>query len=187
MRRILALLFVTGMLHGFAAAEEEMGNSRPREDKVAVDLAKRLIDSFRTTKGTNQWEPHLGPLDTWSLSVDTYSHGVPSSTIAALYNRACAKFATFYKKEMKTYYWLDVEGYPRLATVVQYHNEVSGPSYLLVAVYNNNDNDNFHFSYLEGVFEIKQGKGKYPPQFPFKIKIMGDWHIPKGLLRHDAQ
>ena len=191
MRRSLVLLCLFGLhsIAGFGKGPLDAGDDPVPQGKDTIPLAMSLIDSFGVGKGSNRWVPHLGPLEEWKLEVDTYSNSVPSSTIAALYSRACAKLVsvfgekpkTVYTPEIKTYCWRDLESYPRIVTVAQF--DTAG--YLIVSAARNNDNDSFSFAYESGSFldDLKKRKS-----IDLKsLKVMKDCHIPKGSLRDDAR
>jgi hypothetical protein len=75
-------------------------------DGDVVELTKQLIASLTARNKVDNW-PRLGPLQTWDLEIDTYTHDLPSSAIADLYACACKKLATLYGKEVKTFTWED--------------------------------------------------------------------------------
>lgn len=138
----------------------------------SVDLTRQLIAAMTAENKVDGW-PRLGPLETWDLEVDTYTHEVSSSVIASLYASACKKLAELYGKEVHTYTWSDLESWPRIATVVQFQNEGRGPSYLVVRAYQNNDNDSFSFQYCSGTFNTD------------KKQLQPSWTLPKNHLRSD--
>jgi len=137
-----------------------------------VGLTRQLIAAMTAENKVDHW-PRLGPLKTWDLEVDTYTHDVPSRVIASLYSSACQKLEALYGKEVHTYSWSDLEGWPRIATVVQFQNENRGHSYLVVRAYQNNDNDSFSFEYCSGVFDTA------------RKQMRPSWILPKGHLRTD--
>jgi len=143
-------------------------------DFDVVRLTKELLASLTSKNKVDKW-PRLGPLKKWDLEIDTYTHDLPSSAIADLYNEACSKLAELYGNEVTTYTWKDGEGYPRIETIVQLKNGSHRSSYLIVCAYSNNDNDMFLFAYLAGNFN---GRGKLR---------QSTWNLPKGLLRSDSE
>ncbi len=140
------------------------------KDNPDVALAKMLIKSLENGNKVDGY-PHIGPLDSWELGLDTFTNEVSSETIESLYSSACNKLIKLYKDEVKTYFWSDLEGWPRMATVVQFKIGDKHESYLIIRACQNNDNDSFYFSYKKGEFNI-QGK-----------KLMHSWKLPKGHLR----
>ena len=95
----------------------------------------------------------MGGLHKWQLSIDTFTHEVPSQSIEDLYYRTCKKLSDLYGKQVVTYRWADRMGYPGQVTIVQFKNEVRGDSYLVAGVFEANDNDSFWFSYIDGNYD----------------------------------
>lgn len=120
-----------------------------------VKQTEGLIETFTATNKVNNW-PRLGPLESWHLAVDTYTHDVPSSTIQSLYYLTCKKLDSLYRDETVTYRWNDEMGYPGQVTIVQFRNEARGDFHLATGVFEANDNDSFWFSYIEGDFDVSK-------------------------------
>lgn len=137
-----------------------------------VSSARQLISSLKRGDGDGvpDW-PHLGPVASWRIHIDTYTHDVSSSTIADLYSRACRKLVVLYKDEVKTYSWNDNEGYPRIATIVQFDIAGKPSDVLIVEGDQNNDNDSFTFEYRDGAFDTS------------KKKLLPSWELPPDHLR----
>ena len=141
------------------------------EKNDPVSITKLLIESVQRGNKIDGW-PHMGPLDSWELGIDTFTNEVSSKTIAELYTLTCKKLADLYGEEVKTYFWTDQEGWPRIATVVQFKIGDEARSYLVVRAFQNNDNDSFSFDHIDGEFDIKEKK------------LMPDSNLPEGLLRN---
>jgi hypothetical protein len=122
-----------------------------------VKQTETLIDGLTATNKVNNW-PTIGSLKKWSLSIDTFTDEVPSSTIEALYYRTCKKLKSLYGDKVKTYRWSDQMGYPGQATIVQFKNKVRGDSFLIARVFEANDNDSFSFAYLDGTYDVSTKK-----------------------------
>lgn len=121
----------------------------------AVKQAEGLIETFTATNNASNW-PKLGPLDSWDLNVNTYTHDIPSSAIQSLYYQTCKKLDSLYRDKAVTYRWSDTMGYPGQVTIVQFKKEGLGDSYLITSVFEGNDSDSFRFSYVEGEFDISK-------------------------------
>ena len=126
----------------------------------AVSQTESMIDGLTARNKVNNW-PTIGSLTKWSISVDTFTHEVSSSTIEALYYRACRKLDSLYGDKVETYRWTDEMRYPGQVTIVQFENEVRGNSYLIARVFEANDNDSFMFSYVDGTCDTSK-RAKMP-------------------------
>ena len=117
----------------------------PSDVQVARNLIQSLHDSNR---------PQLGPLSSWDLRISTYDHPAQGSTIKDLYHQTCRRLEALYPGKLQSYFWRDIEGYPRWVTVVPIEHPNEKPQHLRVSAYQNNDNDSFRFALLPGRFAI---------------------------------
>lgn len=156
MRVLLMLLIATSL----STAKE----AKPK----VVKQTEEMIAGLTSENKVNKW-PTIGALKSWYLSVDTYTHEVPSQSIANLYDLACRKLKSLYGDQVKTYRWLDAIGFPGQVTLVQFKNEVRGNSYLVARVFEANDNDSFTFAYVNGTYDVS------------KKKLRKDWKLDNIL------
>ncbi|MBB6050707.1 hypothetical protein [Armatimonas rosea] len=121
----------------------------PSDVQVARDLIQSLHDSNR---------PQLGPLSSWDLHINTYDHPAQGSTIKDLYHQTCRRLEALYPGQLQSYFWRDVEGYPRWVTIVPMERRGEKPQHLRVSAYENNDNDSFRFALRDGKFSVEAGE-----------------------------
>ena len=121
----------------------------PSEVQVARNLIQSLHDSNR---------PQLGPLSSWNLNINTYDHPAQGSTIKDLCHQTCRRLEAVYPGQLQSYFWRDIEGYPRWVTIVPVERPYSKPQHLRVSAYENNDNDSFRFALLPGRFSVDAGE-----------------------------
>ncbi len=121
----------------------------PSEVQVARNLIQSLHDSNH---------PQLGPLSSWDLRINTYDHPAQGSTIKDLYHQTCRRLESLYPGQLQSYFWRDIEGYPRWVTTVPVELPYSKPQHLRVSAYENNDNDSFRFALLPSKFAIDAGE-----------------------------
>lgn len=121
----------------------------PYEVQVTRNLIQSLHDSNR---------PQLGPLSSWDLGINTYDHPAQGSTIKDLYHQTCRRLEALYPGQLQSYFWRDIEGYPRWVTIVPVERPYSKPQHLRVSAYENNDNDSFRFALLQGRFTVDAGE-----------------------------
>lgn len=165
MRVLLMLLVAVSLSHGHGHGKE----APAKEPKLkVVKQTEDMIAGLTSSNKSNNW-PTVGALQSWLLSVNTFTHEVPSQSIADLYDLACRKLQTLYGDKVKTYRWYDALGYPGQVTLVQFKNEVRGNSYLIARVFEANDNDSFTFAYEGGTYDVS------------KKKLRKDWKLDNIL------
>ena len=121
----------------------------PSEVQVAKNLIQSLHDSNR---------PQLGPLSSWDLNINTYDHPAQGSTIKDLYHQTCRRLEALYPGQLQSYFWRDIEGYPRWVTIIPMERRGEKPQHLWISAYQNNDNDSFRFALLPGRFTVDAGE-----------------------------
>jgi len=123
-----------------------------------IEVAKRAIKEFRPGNEESGNFPHIGPLNYWTLHIDSFTQDTKVSTVAELYKSACSRLTDIYGSEAHAYSWHDEFGYDRFALVVVRYALKTPYSHLLVTAYENNDNHSFSFEHVKGEFDTKGKK-----------------------------
>jgi len=128
--------------------------------------AQRLVADIEV-KGHLESRPRMDRLEEFDIRVNTFNDDLPSWCIASLYNAACKRLDEVRGEySMRSFVGSDIEGWPRLVTVVEGHER-----YIETGVAQGNDSD---------FFWCRLGHGRYEPG---GMTEKAGWTIPKGTLR----
>ena len=97
--------------------------------------------------------------------INTFDTRCSSEVIRRYYETARQALAAK-SPDLKTYFWEDQEGYPRIDTILQ-----TATGYVVVEAAGNNDNDSVSVRFQPGKFEKP------------KMKLLPSCTLPKGVLR----
>jgi hypothetical protein len=155
--------FTLGALHGGGEIARRF-EAHCRRDEVVANLRGKI--NALTKPENAAGIPAPAP---WSVGTNTHADCVSNRIIVSLYGDACRKLKQLYGNDVKSWFWKDLEGYSRVATVVE-RRDTDGTvkDHLIIKVNENNDNDAFSLSLVKGAFQILAS-----------MKLQPSWELPK--------